>query len=375
MKNTNTSSRCAAAAALALAAAAGHAAAQSNVTVYGRLNVAMEHMETSAAGAASNGKRLAVTRLVNNRSVFGFKGAEDLGGGNKAIFQIEGTLSPDTGEGSPAQRDTRVGLEGGYGQLFLGHWTTPYNNSTSGLDPFYPTTAGYMSIIGNGAGSTVDNLSNLSSFDRRQQNSISWYSPTWHGITLRTAHGISEERPAGGAKPSLTSLAGVYEQGPWYAALAHERHHDYQGKGRDDSGTKLAAAYRFSHRLGETRLAVIAEKLKYETATGKLEQTAYYVSATHQAGPHGLRLGFAHAGDGKGGSTQKIGYLKRGPDTGASHVTLGYDYTLSRRSSLYAYYTRLDNDANALHDFAINALTVSAGATLQGAAFGMRHAF
>ena len=99
------------------------------------------------------------------------------------------------------------------------------------------------------------------------------------------------------------------------------------------------------------------------------------MSATHQAGPHGLRLGFAHAGDGKGGSTQKIGYVRRGPDTGASHVTLGYDYTLSRRSSLYAYYTRLDNDANALHDFAINALTVSAGATLKGAAFGMRHAF
>ena len=132
------------------AMALGPAAAQSSVTVYGRLNVAMEHMETSAAGAAAGGKALSVTRLVNNRSVFGFKGTEDLGGGNKAIFQVEGTLSPDTGEGSPAQRDTRVGLEGGYGQLFLGHWTTPYNNSTSGLDPFYPTTAGYMSIMGNG---------------------------------------------------------------------------------------------------------------------------------------------------------------------------------------------------------------------------------
>ncbi|CAN7689309.1 porin [Pseudoduganella sp. LjRoot289] len=349
-------------------AASGCAAAQSNVTVYGRLNVSIEDMETSAGAA---GKPLSITRMVNNRSVFGFRGVEDLGGGMKALFQIEGTLSPDTGDGSPAARDTRVGLEGGFGQLFLGHWTTPYNNATSGLDPFYPTTAGYMSIIGNGSGSSVDNVGNLSSFDRRQQNSISWYSPAWRGWTLRTAHGMSEERPASGAKPSLTSLAAIYEQGPWYAALAHELHKDYQGVGRDDSGTKLAAAYKF----GDTRVAAIAEKLRYETATGKLERQSWYVSATHQIGPHGLRLGLARAADAKGTSTQKIGYIKRGPDSGATHVTLGYDYALSRRSSVYAYTTRLRNDPNGLHDFAINPLTVSAGATLKGSAFGIRHAF
>ncbi|MYN10231.1 porin [Pseudoduganella aquatica] len=358
--------------ALSLTLAPGLAAAQSSVTVYGRLNVALESMETSAGTA---GKPLSITREVNNRSVFGFKGTEDLGGGMKALFQIEGTLSPDTGEGSPAARDTRVGLEGGFGQVFLGHWTTPYNNSTSGLDPFYPTTAGYMSIMGNGSGSTVDNVSNVSSFDRRQQNSISWYSPVWRGFSLRTAHGISEERPAGGAKPSLTSLAAIYEQGPWYAALAHELHKDYQGKGRDDKGTRLAAAYKFVSSYGETRLAVVAEKLSYETATGKLERKAAYLSASHQSGAHGLRLGVARAGDGSGASTQKIGFIKRGPDTGALHATVGYDYTLSRRSSLYAYYTRLDNEANAVHDFAINPLGVSAGATLKGAAFGIRHAF
>ena len=357
---------------LSLLLAAGSAAAQSNVTIYGRLNVSMEDMETSASAA---GKRLNITRMVNNRSVFGFRGVEDLGGGMKAIFQIEGTLSPDTGEGSPAARDTRVGLEGGFGQLFLGHWTTPYNNATSGLDPFYPTTAGYMSIMGNGSGSTVDNVSNLSSFDRRQQNSISWYSPAWQGFTLRTAHGVGEERPASGAKPSLTSLAAVYEQGPWYATLAHELHKDYQGIGRDDSGSKLAAAYKFAHPYGEARIAVIAEKLKYETASGKLERQAWYLSATQQTGRHGLRLGVARANDASGASTQKIGFVKRGPDSGATHVTLGYDYALSKRSSVYAYYTRLHNEANGLYDFAINPLTVSAGATLKGSAFGMRHAF
>jgi len=351
-----------------LSLAAAGAAAQSQVTVYGRLNVSVEHMQTSANG---QGRAADVTRMANNRSVFGFKGVEDLGGGTSALFQIEGTLSPDTGDGSPAQRDTRIGLAGPLGTLFLGHWTTPYNNATAGLDPFYPTTAGYMSILGNGAGATVSNVSNVYSFDRRQQNSIHYYTPAWRGWSLRTAHGIGEERPAGGAKPSLTSAAAIYEQGPWYATAAFERHHDYQGKGFDDDGAKFALAYQF----GATRVAAVAERLRYETASGTLARRAYYLSATHQFGNHGLRFGIARADAATGASTQRIGTVRSGPGTGATHVTLGYDYNLSKRSSVYAYYTHLDNDANGVHDFAINSLTTSAGATVKGAALGIRHAF
>jgi predicted porin len=47
-----------------------------------------------------------------------------------------------------------------------------------------------------------------------------YWTPVWRGLSLRLTHGLSEERPAGGAKPSLTSAAAIYEQGPWYAALA-----------------------------------------------------------------------------------------------------------------------------------------------------------
>ena len=335
--------------------------AQTAIQVYGRLNVALEHVDGASAR----------TRLVNNRSVLGFRGSEDLGGGLKAIFQIEGTISPDTGAGAPAQRDTRVGLDGPWGTLFAGHWVTAYNGATSGLDPFYPTTAGYMSIMGNGSASSADNVSDTASFDRRQANSIHYWTRPWQGLSLRLTHGLNEEKPASGAKPSLTSVAAIYEQGPWYATLAHERHHDYQGKGLDDRASKAALAYRF----GETRIAFVAERLEYETATGSLARNDYYVSLTHQIGPHGLRLGIARAQDASGPSTARIGYLRSGPDTGATHATVGYDYTLSKRTSLYAYYTHLDNERNGVVDFAINSLGASPGATLKGAALGMRHAF
>jgi predicted porin len=350
----------------AMCAAGAHA--QTNVQVYGRLNVSAEHMETSAD---KTGKEFSQTRLSNNRSVLGFRGTEELGAGLTALFQIEGTISPDTGAGAIAQRDTRVGLQGTFGTVFVGHWVTAYNGATSSLDPFYPTTAGYMSIMGNGSASSADNVSDTSSFDRRQANSLHYWTRPWNGMSLRISHGFNEEKPANGAKPSLTSVAGIYEQGPWYGTLAHERHHEYQGSGRNDTGAKIGIAYKF----GNTRVAGIAERLKYETATGKLEQTAFYLSLTHRIGPHGLNAGIARSNDGKGKSTNTIGYVRSGPDTGATHITLGYDYTLSKRSSLYAYYTHLNNERNAIHDFAINSLTVSPGATLKGAALGMRHSF
>lgn len=354
--------------ALALAACAAGAQAQTHVQLYGRLNVAAEYVKASAT---ADGPRLSQQRLSNNRSVLGFRGSEDLGGGVSAIFQVEGTLSLDTGAGELARRDTRVGLDGGFGTLFAGHWVTAYNSATASLDPFYPTTAGYMSIIGNGAGAAVDNVNNLSSFDRRQANSVHYWSRPWKGLGLRLTHGLAEERPASGAKPSLTSAAAVYEQGPWYATLAYERHHEYQGPGLRDSGAKLAVARRF----GDTRVALLAERLEYELAGGRLDRNAFYVSVSHQMGAHGLRLGVARAGDGKGARGSRIGFIRGGPGTGATHVTLGYDYTLSKRTALYAYVTHLDNEANGGYEFAINGLGAAPGASLTGAALGLRHGF
>ena len=342
--------------------------AGAQVQVYGRLNVAIERVRN--AGDA-NGNAASVTRESNNRSVLGFRASEELSNGLHAIVQIEGTLSPDTGAGAIATRDTRIGLEGNFGTIFAGNWTTPYNAATAGLDPFYPTTAGYTSIMGNGAASSADNVSDTSSFDRRQQNSVHYWSPNWNGFSVRIARGLNEEAPASGARPALSSGAAIYEQGPLYIALAHERHHDYQGPGFDDQASKLAAAYRF----GATRIAVVVEKLSYETPRGSLARKACYLSATHQIGAHGIRFGAARAGDGTGSAPQRIGFVKAGPHTGATHYTLGYDYSLSKRTSLFAYATRIRNDENSAVDFAINSVGAKAGAALTGSALGIRHSF
>lgn len=117
------------------------------------------------------------------------------------------------------------------------------------------------------------------------------------------------------------------------------------------------------------------EHLHYRTDTGDLQRNGYYASLVQKLGPGSVRVGFAFAPNGTGSSTDTIGFFRSGPETGATQFTLGYDYPLSKRTALYAYYSRINNKKNAIYDFAINELGVSAGADPQTFALGMRHFF
>ncbi|MBY4729586.1 porin [Cupriavidus pauculus] len=346
------------------------AMAENSVTIYGRLNTAIEY---SSASTSTDGTRLGGrARLTNNRSVFGFRGEEDLFGSLKAVWQIESNVSLDTGQGQIAGRNSRVGLQGDYGVVFMGHWQTPYTESTASYDPYYPTTAGYMALIGNGSTSSSDNVQDTSSFDRRQKNIVQYRSPQIWGASLWLGWGLPEEKTTVPRNPALYSAALVYDQGPLSATLAYEIHQHYQAAGRNDDALKVALAYQL---LPGTRIAAVYEHLHYRTDTGDLQRNGYYASLVQKLGPGSVRVGFAFAPNGTGSSTDTIGFFRSGPETGAMQFTVGYDYPLSKRTALFAYYSRINNKKNAIYDFAINELGVKAGADPQTFALGMRHFF
>ena len=92
-------------ASLALLAAAAcipaPADAQSAV-LYGQLNLTLEHVNgTSPAGSVPH-----TQLLSSNTSRFGVRGAEPVGGGLVAVWQIESSISADSGGGTPAGRET-----------------------------------------------------------------------------------------------------------------------------------------------------------------------------------------------------------------------------------------------------------------------------
>src|ERR1700738_3380715 len=101
--------------AAALMSAGVIANAQSSVTLYGRLDAGIEYI----SGLPNNSYTGSTSRWRAESgdwgtSLWGMKGAEDLGGGNKAVFQLEGSFSTVSGSlgssGSIWNRWATVGL-------------------------------------------------------------------------------------------------------------------------------------------------------------------------------------------------------------------------------------------------------------------------
>ncbi|MGL4576216.1 MAG: porin, partial [Burkholderiaceae bacterium] len=119
------------------ALASAGAQAQTSVTLFGVVDAAVARI--SASGGAN---RTGMTNSGLNSSRLGVRGTEDLGGGLKAGFWIEGQLQNDTGTGNATggglnfQRRSTVSLMGGFGELRLGRDYTPIFWNTTVFDPF-----------------------------------------------------------------------------------------------------------------------------------------------------------------------------------------------------------------------------------------------
>lgn len=119
---------------LATLAIGGVAHAQTNVQVYGLIDAGIEHLNN--ANAAGSG----ITKVISggkNTSRWGFRGTEDLGGGLKAVFGLEGGILLDTGaaDGALFKRQAFVGLDGGFGRVIIGRSFTTTYDFVIGFDP------------------------------------------------------------------------------------------------------------------------------------------------------------------------------------------------------------------------------------------------
>jgi len=107
--------------ALAVLAASGAAMAQSSVTLFGIVDAGYANIK--ANGTSKSG----ITNSGYNSSRIGFRGTEDLGGGLKAEFWLEGALANDDGNASGLnfQRRSTVSVVGGFGEVRIGRDYTP----------------------------------------------------------------------------------------------------------------------------------------------------------------------------------------------------------------------------------------------------------
>jgi predicted porin len=414
--------------------ASGSALADSSlVEIYGTFNVDFENVKATGgtavgtpapagqmnAGAVSGSVQPSRNRVTQNSSNLGFRGKEDLGLGWNAIFQVESginfpaastttTTAGTTSVGFFASRNSNVGLSSStYGTVFYGNWDTPYKSLTNtvAFDSFYGTgIANDNTMIGTpgfGVASITAAVRNTNtsdaSFDRRQGNSVQYWTPNWAGFSARFAYSTNSGRStettppsAINISPTIYSASLAYETGPFRVSYGFEQHRDYFGLTQlggaavagtnttsRDNGNKVTLSYQL---WGTTSINMAWERLSYNTSAttaGNLihyHRVLVYAALKHKIGNGTIRVGF---GDAHQGSCDRAGATAcstTGLD--ARQYSVGYSYSLSKRTDLYTFYTRVNNGTFATYQLGNGAgLGSAAGAHDQGFGLGMRHVF
>lgn len=360
-----------------------------NVTIYGSLQTEIFSLEGTGANGNPNRNQ---TNNISSPGVFfiGFRGQESLGGGLSAIWQVEqGAAADGTGtSGTWGGRNTFLGLSGGFGRAYVGLMDSPLkrvlginNQMRNGLTG----PQGMNSILNNGDTSGADPFvssgsANNSAFSRRTGNSFNYDSPVFSGFQVMAQYGANEGRAltqaagaAAGVNPSMLGLAATWSSGPFRAGLGWQQHKEYRGVGLTDSSMLASASWTSGPFLVQGAYST----LNYQVTGGDLKRTNYLIGGQYSMGQHRFRAQYQVAGDTKGavggltpaGSTA-IGnvaiFNASGSDTGATIWHLNYGYALSKRTEVYAFYGKLDNDNNARVNFSGSAALGISGGALRG---------
>jgi GBP family porin len=215
---------------ITLALLSPSARAQSSVTLYGELDTGLSYV----SNVGGNAHYQSTAGLIDG-NYWGLQGSEDLGDGNRAVFQIEHGFSVTSGE-ALNDHPYYVGLDSeAYGTVTLGH---QYDSLHDSFAPFTLT---------GGAGGTAfahpfDNDNANNSYLAR--NSIKYASPILGGFSFGGMYAFSND--AGQfASNRAYSIGANYQNGPFNAGAAYLH--------IDGRGNTAEGAYDTVHLPGSKR--------------------------------------------------------------------------------------------------------------------------
>lgn len=350
---------------------------------------------TSATGSCTGltpGHRLSVD--VQN-SYLGFRGERRLGKtGLKGFWQIEQALDFDDGDTATfSNRNSFLGLGGGFGEVKLGH-----------MDTIYKEYGAVVSMFGIGSGNFVSPSNMLSQigvgrnsaarFHERAKNTIQYQTPELSGFQagLQYSPDEAKEDTTPPINKRLWSMGVKYEKGPLYLSVQHEIHKDYFGGSNNvptalrnntttgasstDKGTRFSATY----KLGAHKVAFDISRLKW-SESGQTPGVAKFDSYEHTTwdigweakwgGPFRTYLEYVRAAEGTCKLT--VGDCST---TGIKGDMLagGLAYDLDKQTFLFLIAAKLNNGDSAMYDNWSNA-NPARGADITQVAAGMSYKF
>ena len=281
------------------------APAMAQVTVYGIMDLAVRSSSPDVGPST--------TTMVSGSfytSRLGFKGTEDLGGGLKASFTLEGKVDSDTGATTLGNRESSVALSGGFGAITLGRTDTSQSEAVELVAHF--ANMGNFGLHGTA-------LANPE-YGGDQPNTIRYTSPKMGGVTLQVGTSLGDER--GGDDNNSISLA--YATGPLSLAV-----------GFDDVGNDDFQVIGARYNAGAFAVGISAGKRDAATDIDTMGLSAMINLGSGMAAHVGVRT------------------MESGTDEFKT-TNLGVSKALSKRTTLVGMYQDTDKGATAGSFFQAN---------------------
>ena len=300
--------------AMAVLAASGAAYAQSNVTIYGAVDINYTKVR---------GESVFMDERYNNR--LGFMGSEDLGNGLKATFQLEqrftlfdgrtnGGVNGD-GQDRMFNGAANVGLAGSFGQVRFGRLNEIATETYRQIDPFQQYgVAGMIETIFRGGnwdpiyGGGNGRLSSTARYDSMNMN----------GFKLMASYTLRNSENGDYAENNGYAVGGTYNNGPLYLVANYNK----VANSSSSNNWNVGAAYAF----GPAKLSA-----GYESSKDKVQdetQKNWIVGLSYKIGAGVINASYNQS-DWLDGKQKKY--------------ALGYTHNLSKRTSVYANYAHTKN--------------------------------
>lgn len=343
---------------IALAALAGLsvvAQAQTNVTLFGTLDVAARYTKNGDQNETS------LASSGNQKSRIGLRGTEDLGQGLRAGFWLESGLNVDTGKQADSERywnrRATVSLMGSFGEVRLGRDTTPTYNGYAAYDVFDNSGVADTSKFVTKLGTNVDTLT-------RADNMVSYFLPSNLGgaygqFSVAAGEGTAGKKYYGGR---LGYATGALDVSASYGQT---------------TVTPLAGSSEDKYKLGSIAASYDFNVVKL---SGYLSQAKYAdtklnianLGASVPLGRGSARVSYTYV-DAKGTTAAGVNTDKND----ASQFAVGYVYDLSKRTALYGTVAYINNKNGAAYVVDSNPAlpNPNTGKSSTGYEIGIRHSF
>lgn len=355
--------------ALALCAGALTAlpAVAQGVSISGIVDIAARSVSNQGAGTMRS-----MVSGSNSTSRLIFSGTEDLGDGLFAGFHLEHGILADVGTPAAGTKfwDRRSTVSVGsktLGELRLGRDFVPSYTGWSRYDPFAYVGVGrsanlvsatpvgpIRAAFGSNANTTV-----------RSDNALQWLLPANPAGLTGVEGGLMLAPGEGGAVASgaarLVGLRLGYAGKGFGVSAAHTTSENSQTTAGKFSDSVVGGQF----SIANVRLSSAWREFKVATS----KQTLLLVGASATFGLHEVKASWTQSN-----AAGKVGATATDAND-ATQWALGYVYSLSRRTALYASVAQIDNDGAARFVISDGAPGLVAGGRSRGYEAGLRHRF